>query len=320
MKIALVTPAAPQSRSGNRNTTTRWAAMLRELGHRVDIVTQWNGKPADAMLALHARRSYGSIKRFARHHPDRPLIVTLTGTDLYHDIRVDADAQESLCLATRLIVLQDMGLHELSPAMAEKARVVYQSAQPIEPQAPLKNGFEVCVIGHLREVKDPLRAAYALKHLPVTSKICIKQMGSALESEMGRAAQAMMAEEPRYHWLGELAHWKVRKYLARSRVMVISSRMEGGANVVSEALMADVPVIASYVSGNIGMLGEDYPGYFPYGDERALAELLSLVETDSAFLRLLQRHGRERKKRISALQEKRSLAAILREIQSDEVS
>ena len=314
MKIALITPAAPQSRSGNRNTTTRWAAMLRELGHRVEIATQWDGKPADAMLALHARRNYDSIKRFAVRYPDRPLIVTLTGTDLYHDIRVDADAQESLRLATRLIVLQDMGLRELSPAVAKKTRVVYQSAQALKPRTPLKNSFEVCVIGHLREVKDPLRAAYALQYLPISSKIHIKQMGSALESEMERAAQAMMACEPRYHWLGELPHWKVRQYLARSRAMVISSRMEGGANVVSEALMANVPVIASCVSGNIGMLGEDYPGYYPFGEERSLAAMLSRVETDSAFLRLLQRHGRERKKRISALQEKRALAAILREI------
>ena len=313
MKIALITPAEPRSRSGNRNTTTRWATMLRALGHDVEISTQWNHRPADLMLALHARRSADAIQEFSVAFPHRPIIVALTGTDLYHDIRVDVAAQESLRLATRLIVLQDRGLRELSPRLAKKTQVVYQSAQPLDRRASLKNSFEVCVIGHLRAVKDPLCTARALNYLPAMSRIRVTQIGSALESKLASAAQAIMACEPRYHWLGEVPHWKARQLLARSRIMVISSQMEGGANVVSEALMANVPVIASHISGNIGMLGENYPGYYPLSDERALAALLSRAETDAAFLRSLQNHGRIRKRLISATQEKRALAAVIRE-------
>ncbi len=314
MKISLITPAAQRARNGNRHTSTRWAAMLRALGHRVSVATSWDGESVDVMLALHARRSHDAIRRFAFAHPDRPLIVALTGTDLYRDIRVDADAKQSMRLATRMIVLQEMGLKELTPALAAKTRVVYQSADPIAPRPPLKTCFEVAVIGHLREEKDPLRAALALEHLPPSSRIRVTQLGRSLDSEMTRAAQAIMAVEPRYHWLGEAPHWKARRYLARSRIMVISSRMEGGANVVSEALMAGVPVVASKMSGNIGMLGEHYPGYYPVGNERALAKLLYRTETDREFYEALKRLCRQRQKLISAAREKRSLALLLREV------
>ena len=314
MKIALITPAASRMRNGNRHTSARWARLLRALGHRVLVQVSWDEKPVDLMLALHARRSFDSIKRFATAYPEHPLIVALTGTDLYRDIRFDADAQQSMALATRMIVLQEMGLKELSAKLAAKTRVVYQSAAAVAPQPPLKNGFEVCVIGHLREEKDPLRAAYALAYLPEDSRIRVTQLGRSLDPQLERNAKRIMAEDPRYHWRGEVDHWRAAQVLARSRIMVISSRMEGGANVVSEALMAGVPVIASKISGNIGMLGVDYPGYFPVGNERALARLLQRAEQDKDFYGALKRHCRERKKLISAVKEKRALAQLLGEV------
>ena len=314
MKIALITPAASRMRNGNRHTSARWAAMLRALGPRVSVQVSWDEKPADLMLALHARRSHDSIKRFATAYPDYPLVVALTGTDLYRDIRFDTDAKQSMVFATRMIVLQEMGLKELSAKLAGKTRVVYQSADAVAPQPPLKNCFEVCVIGHLREEKDPLRGAMALAHVPADSRIRVTQLGRSLDTELERNAKRMMAEDPRYHWFGEVPHWRAARILARSRIMLISSRMEGGANVVSEALMAGVPVIASEISGNIGMLGEDYPGYFPVGNERALARLLVRAEQDGDFYRALKRHCRERKKLISAAQEKRALAMLLDEV------
>ncbi len=288
--------------------------MLRELGHRVRVQVTWDGKPADLLLALHARRSYDSIKNFAEIFPERSLIVALTGTDLYRDIRVDANAKESMKLATRMIVLQEMGLQELSPTLAAKTRVVYQSTNAISPQPPLKNCFEVCVIGHLREEKDPLRAARALKHLPDDSRVRVTQLGRSLDSELTKEAEKYMAEDARYHWLGEVPHWRAARILARSRVMVISSRMEGGANVVSEALMANVPVIASKISGNVGMLGANYPGYFPVGDERALAGLLLRAQVDEKFYREIKRQCRERRKIISAVGELRALQSLIKEV------
>ena len=313
MKIALITPAAPGSRHGNRGTATRWAGMLRELGHAVSIQVDWDGTPADAMLALHARRSHASIRNFALCCPDHPLILALTGTDLYRDIRTDEAAQESMQLATRMIVLQERGLTELAPALRRKTGVVYQSALTVPRPPPLKACFEVVVSGHLREEKDPFRAAAALAYLPEESRVRVTHIGGAMSDAMRQEAKQWMARDKRYRWLGEVAHAKALRLLARSRLMVISSRMEGGANVVSEALANNVPVLASRVSGNIGMLGRDYAGYYPLEDERALARLLLRAETDAAFYRKLVAQCRARKPLVTHASERGALKHALAE-------
>ena len=311
MKIALITPAAPGSRHGNRGTATRWAGMLRELGHAVSIQVDWDGTPADAMLALHARRSHASIRNFALCCPDHPLILALTGTDLYRDIRTDEAAQESMQLATRMIVLQERGLTELAPALRRKTGVVYQSALTVPRPPPLKACFEVVVSGHLREEKDPFRAAAALAYLPEESRVRVTHIGGAMSDAMRQEAKQWMARDKRYRWLGEVAHAKALRLLARSRLMVISSRMEGGANVVSEALANNVPVLASRVSGNIGMLGRYYAGYYPLEDERALARLLLRAETDAAFYRKLLTQCRARKPLVTHASERGALKRAL---------
>jgi putative glycosyltransferase (TIGR04348 family) len=315
MRIALVTPAGARSRHGNRNTAARWAKLLRELGHRVAVLTSWDGAAADLMIALHARRSHESIKRYAAHYPKRPLVVVLTGTDLYRDIQHDACAQESMRLATRMVVLQEAGLSELVPAMRRKTRVIYQSTRAIQPRPPLKSCFEVTVSGHLREEKDPFRTAAALAHLPPESRIRVSHLGGAMSPQMEREAHAWAGRQPqRYRWRGELAHGKALRILARSRLMVISSRMEGGANVVSEALVAGVPVLASKISGNIGMLGRDYAGYYPLEDEKALARLLWRAESEPGFYRRLQRQCAARNKLVRPRVEKRELNKLLAEL------
>lgn len=316
MKIALITPAARGARNGNRGTALRWAGMLRELGHQVSIQVDWDGRPADLMLALHARRSHASIRNFAVCCPQHPLILALTGTDLYRDIRSDPEAQASLPLATRMIVLQEMGLKELAPALRRKTYVVYQSAQRVKRVPPLKSSFEVIISGHLREEKDPFRAAAALAHLPPMSRIRVTHIGGAMSAQMAAEAQAWMQREPRYRWLGEVAHGKALRLLARARLMVISSRMEGGANVVSEALANDVPVIASRIAGNIGMLGRDYAGYYPLENEKALARLLTRAESDKAYYRTLAAQCRARKPFTTHASERSALKRVLAGISS----
>lgn len=311
MKIVIVTPAAARVRNGNRNTAQRWAGFLRKMGHQVSVQVEWDGCRADLMLALHARRSYQSIKRFSMLHPELPLIVALTGTDLYRDIRSDSNALESMQLATQLVVLQEMGLKELSPEMQAKTRVIYQSARPIKPEAPIKRQFEVCVIGNLRQEKDPFRCALAAALLPEDSKIRIVHIGQALDDSMARHAQTLMEANSRYHWLGEFPHWQTRKRLARCRLMVISSYMEGGANVISEALAAGVPVIASDISGNVGMLGADYAGFYPCGSEQALAELLYRAETSRAFYNQLKKQCARRREYMLPDREYHSLAKLV---------
>jgi len=193
--------------------------------------------------------------------------------------------------ADALVCLHDLVGEALPPDLREKLHVVHQSARPLgRPRRPAVRWFDVCVIGHLREEKDPLRTAAAARHLPPASQARIIHLGRAHNDEWAARARREMAENPRYLWRGEVPAWRVRREYARTRLMVISSVMEGGANVVSEAIMAGVPVLASDIAGNVGLLGRDYPGYFPVGDSRALAALLHRAETDPGFLDSLQAH------------------------------
>jgi len=289
MTILIITPAPTHSRKGNRVTAVRWARILRGLGYQVRIQQEYRGERCDVMVALHARRSHPSIKRCRDAHPDLPLILALTGTDLYGDIRNDISAQESLELASAFIVLQPMGIQELPPKLRHKAHVIYQSVRrPPGIFGPKCDVFEVCVLGHLRPVKDPLRTAQAVRLLPASSRIQVVHIGQALSKEMQRQAEAEQTSNRRYQWLDELPRWKAIRILARTRLLVLTSEMEGGANAVSEALVCSVPVISSRISGSIGMLGHDYPGYFPTGDTQALANLLLKAEHDEGFYATLK--------------------------------
>jgi len=314
MKISLITPAGAGSRSGNRTTADRWARFLRQMGHEVLLEEVWGGEISDLMIALHTRRSHRSIRRYAATHPAHPLVVVLTGTDLYRDIRFDEDAQDSLELATRVVVLQEAGLAELRPQHRVKASVIYQSAEPIRPQPPPKTIFDVCVVGNLRAEKDPFRCALAARLLPSASRIRVTHAGKAHDEEFAGQARALVSSEPRYRWLGEVPRWRVRRLLSRTHLLVQSSVMEGGANAVAEALAAGVPVVASHIPGNLGMLGEDYPGYYPVGDERALALLLERAETDTVFYESLQAWCTARRHLTLPERERDALGDLLKEV------
>ena len=282
MHIVLVTPYPLTARNGNAHTALRWARFLRSAGHQVEIIVEWQGEPADAMIALHARRSYAAIVGFALAFPQRPLIVVLTGTDLYRDIQTDAAAQHALQLATRLVVLQTRGLDELSAALQTKTRVVFQSAPTLSARPKRTRTFDICVVAHLRDEKDPLRAAHAAELLPAASRIRVLHVGAALTPEMVRQAEHCR-HNPRWKWLGARPHADTRRLIAGCRLLVQSSRMEGGANTIVEAVSAGVPVLASNISGNIGMLGEDYSGYYPLADSQALARLMRRAETEPDY-------------------------------------
>jgi hypothetical protein len=221
MKIGIVTPAPPGSRHGNRVTALRWAGMLRSLGHRVAITQSYEGESYDLLVALHALRSHDAIKRFHCEHPERPLIVALTGTDLYRDLPKCERARQSLELASRLIVLQPKAFDVLPDHLHAKTRVIYQSVKPFpqtrNPRVSTRN-FQVCVIGHLREIKDPFRAAMAARFLPASSRVRIIHVGAAMNERMAKRARREMEINPRYRWIGEQPQWRVRQILMGSQL------------------------------------------------------------------------------------------------------
>jgi len=323
MRIGIITPAPPGSRHGNRITALRWQRILRGLGHRVTVAEQYEDDSYDVMIALHARRSYPAIRRFHLKHPEAPVIVALTGTDLYQNLSRSRKAQQSLTLGARLIVLQPKALEELPPEVRKKARVIFQSVAARRKVASGRSNavtggraFEVCVIAHLRSVKDPLRAAEAAQLLPHDSRVRVIHLGRAMSAKWALQAQAEMKINARYQWLSEQPRADVFRRLRRSQLFVISSRLEGGANALGEAIAAGVPVLASRIPGNVGILGKNYPGYFPARDTKALASLLARAETDSRFLTALENHCKKVAPLFDPRREREAWAKLLGEIVS----
>lgn len=286
--LVLVTPALADANNGNWQTARRWARMLAA-DWRVSVVKAWEPSlPApDALLALHARRSADSVAAWAQHHPDRPLVLALTGTDLYRDIAIDPSAQASLRAAHRLIVLQDQALLSLPQALRDRCHVVLQSCTARRALPRPADRLRVVVVGHLREEKDPATLMAAARRLQPDEGILIDHIGAALDPALGEAADRTAAECPHYRWLGALPHDRTRDRIQRAHLLVHPSRMEGGAHVIMEAVRSGTPVLVSRMDGNVGMLGEGYGGYFPVGDADALvAALRALRRSQSGPARL----------------------------------
>ena len=318
MKIILVTPAPRGTRYGNRVTALRWAKLLRSLGHRVTVQTEFHGELCDVLIALHARRSADAMRQYKEAYPALPLVLALTGTDVYQDIHVDSNAQRSLELADRIVTLQPLAGDELPARLRDKVVPIIQSATTTPGGNDTRpETFDVCVVGHLRTVKDPFRAAMASRLLPASSRIRVLQVGGAMTKGMEKQALAEVARNSRYRWLGEMPHWRTRRTMKRSRVLVLSSKLEGGANVVSEALADGVPVIGSRIPGNLGLLGEEYPGYYTPGDTRDLSRLLRRAETDPAYLNALREHMARKAHLARPEAERANWAALLTSLAPD---
>jgi putative glycosyltransferase (TIGR04348 family) len=285
--VLIISPALAKANNGNWQTAARWSRFLRN-SYTVVCAINETGLSAtvqpDVLIALHARRSADVLLEFEQRCP---AILVLTGTDLYRDIRTDPAAQHSLEIATRLVVLQAAGMDELPAALHEKTRVIHQSARTLKAIQRHRTTLKVIMIGHLRAEKDPatfLRACMHLQH----DDIDFLHVGGALDAPMEMLAKSTTEQQPRYRWIGNQPHAATRQRLKHSDLMVISSVMEGGANVIIEAITSGVAVVASDISGNRGMLGDDYAGYFPVGDAAALSALIRRCASEPLFLAHLQ--------------------------------
>jgi putative glycosyltransferase (TIGR04348 family) len=295
---------------GNRITALRWQRHLRELGYQVAISNEWSGSCADLLIALHAFRSHASIIKFHESFPEKPIALIMTGTDLYRDMPSHPEVLESMEVANAIVILQAAALEMIPAHLQSKVHVIHQSTKPVKRQPLSKREFLVTVIGHLRAEKDPFCTARSLNYLPPESALKVLHLGKAMSADMRQLAESYNAQLEGYQWLGELSHSETMQQLSRCHLMVISSLMEGGAHVVTEAIATGVPVIASDIPGNRGLLGDDYPGYYPAGDEQALAEMLQKAENEPTFYQSLEDHVKKKAHFVQPSVEKISIKSL----------
>ncbi len=309
----MLTPASAVLRTGNRRTACQWAEVLGELGHEVRVCEKICSGAPETLVALHGERSHDSIVRLRRALPAVKLILVLTGTDIYPE--PSAKTLDSLEKVDRAVILQRKAIDRIPRRLREKVRLIVQSAKRRAEGARDANHLDVCVVGHLRRVKDPLRTAAASRLLPPESKIRIRHAGGILEpAAFCDAVAREQRENPRYTYVGELDAQAVAELIASSHLLAVTSRSEGGARVVGEAIVHGTPVISSRIDGVTGLLGDDYPGYFPPGDTEALADMLSRAEADSTFVADLRAKTSEMAPQFHPQREKETWQSLIAEL------
>jgi putative glycosyltransferase (TIGR04348 family) len=306
----IVTPGTREANNGNWRTARRWAGFLSGIARPI-VQTQWDGEPADVAIALHARRSAASIERLKALRPDVPLVLVLSGTDLYRDLPESAEARRSLELADRIVALQDDAIGHVPREHRRKCEVIYQSSPRLAAARKRADRLDCVVVGHLRQEKDPQTLWDALTLLDSRLPVRVRHIGAPLDPDLGEKALAVAASDPRYRWSGALPHGLARAAIRKAHVLVHPSRMEGGANVIVEAVTSGTCVVASRVSGNVGMLGRSYPGYFEAGDAAGLARMLAALAGRPSALGALKRACDARRALFSPARERLALRRLV---------
>lgn len=274
-RIVIVTPHLADANNGNWRTADRWRRMLSD-DYRAIVQAGWAPGAArcEVFIALHARKSHASIAAFRSAHPDRPIILILTGTDLYKDLPTNAEAMQSLEMADALVVLQADAVRFLPKPYRSKAKVIYQSSRLLVPAKRPVSILKCVTVGHLRDEKSPQTLFDAMDLLPPDIRFRIDHIGAPLDRTLARHAHALEKRDSRYRYLGAKTHGATRQAIRHAHLLVHPSQMEGGANVIAEAITSRTAVLASRISGNVGMLGSGHPGYFRVGDAADLAAKL----------------------------------------------
>ncbi len=321
--VAIITPALADANNGNWRTASRWHSLLAN-HFRVIVHSSWpiDAPPhaateANVLIALHARRSADSIRRYRAARPNGKLIVVLTGTDLYADLATSEQARASIEMADALIVLQEDAIRYVPREHRKKTHVIYQSAKTLLPAEKRKDVLNCVVVGHLRAEKDPDIIFRLVESLPPQFPIHILHLGAPTDAKLAARAQSISATSQHYHWAGALSHGLTRAAIKRAHLLIHPSVMEGGANVIVEAISSGTPVLASRMSGNIGMLGQDYAGYFPVGDVEAMRTQLDHCANDANYLLRLNTACAARAKLFLPESERNALVSLISNLLPD---
>jgi glycosyltransferase involved in cell wall biosynthesis len=153
-----------------------------------------------------------------------------------------------------------------------------------------------------------------MAQIPADLPVVLRHIGSALDGALGREARALARSDPRYRYLGGLPHGITRTLMKNSHFLVHPSIVEGGANVVIEAVTCGTPVLASRISGNVGLLGHEYHGYFEPRDAVGLAQLIVKACNQTAFRAELAHECAARRPLFTPAAEARALRQLVTEL------
>ena len=262
MKICVASPYPLTDLKGNSVSTKRIVGILNESGYQARGSHGFDGESADVLISLHSYKGTQAVDDFRRQFPGGKVIVLITGTDLYVDLP-EGRGISTLEKADVIVLPYEEARGEILKDFEDKLYVVPSSLTIPEIEAtPQSDQFVITIVGHLRPVKRPFLTIEAVAAHPEWGNIEVRQLGEALDEKSADTACDWEEKDTRYQWLGALPREESLAICAGSSLTVNSSRSEAAANAVLEAMTLGVPILASRIEGNIGLLGVDYPGYF----------------------------------------------------------
>lgn len=289
MDILILCPIINALETGLYTTARRWETIFRQLGHNVRIASPSDAvTETDILVALNPVRCSSYLEDLPLS--ETPLIVVLTGTDIYNELKKKPNFYRHLESARVLIGLHPGITEEVPERYRSKLRVIVQSApnQKSRPQNNILYG-QAIFIANLRYFKRPMTVFAAACALNENVNINITHIGDIVDDEYHFWSQPEFHKTvPRYNWLGAKTREDTASALASSDVMLIASSTEGGSNVQSEAISAGVPIISSRNRCVESLLGSDYPGLFDTDNHHQLACLIEKFFVDHSFRELLK--------------------------------
>ena len=240
-------------------------------------------------------RNNSDIRKFNSDNPQSKIILILSGPDIYPE--PSAKAIDSMEVGNVLVLLQSHGIDQVPPLYRNKSTIIYQSIEKLSldsERSKSDSEFKVVLISNIRSVKDPLIASRACRLISPASKLKITHVGYCLDEELGSELTQENKSNIRYEWVGGLSKLEAMTILSESHVLLITSQHEGAGRVVGEAIQLGVPIISTNNLGVTGILGDDYEGYYPVGDAKALSDILTKAEEDKEFLAQLNIHCQNR--------------------------
>ena len=312
MKFLILFPDNKKAVTGNLCSALQYQIILQDLGHRVELANRYIEQDAEVLIAINADKNNLHIRKFNSDNPQSKIILVLSGTDIYPE--PSAKAIDSMEVGNVLVVLQSHGIDQVPPIYRNKSTIVYQSIEKLSVDSGRSKSdseFRVVLISNIRSVKDPLIASRACRLISPASKLKITHVGYCLDEGLGSELTQENKSNIRYEWVGGLSRLEAMTILSESHVLLITSQHEGAGRVVGEAIQLGVPIVSTNNLGVTGILGDDYAGYYPVGDAKALSDILTKAEEDKEFLAQLNVHCQNRSSLFDIEEEKKNWEKLI---------
>jgi glycosyltransferase involved in cell wall biosynthesis len=179
------------------------------------------------------------------------------------------------------------------------AHLIYQGVPlpTLDPHIPKQ--FDVAILGRIHPVKQHMLFLHAcdllyqkrgnLGVLLISSHPSPSPYQGQVDDEISRLKSVGL----KIHLTGELPSHQVYPWLAKAKILLVTSETEGYGRMAAEALACEVPVVANPVGGLLEILEDGQTGLFAQRDDaESFAELANRLLEDDVLRHEMGHRGR----------------------------